>query len=149
MRAVVQRAGKSRVTVKGQVTGEIEKGFVVLLGVGKEDNEEDALYLARKIANLRIFEDSMGKMNLSINEIGGEILCVSQFTLYADTRKGNRPSFVDAALPDDARALYHVFTEFLRHEGLKVEEGVFKEDMKVELINDGPVTIIIDSRKTD
>ena len=147
MRAVVQRAGKSRVLAEGKVTGEIEKGFVVLLGVGKEDKEEDALYLAKKIAGLRVFEDSMGKMNLGIKETGGEILCISQFTLYADTRKGNRPSFVDAALPDDAKALYDLFTGFLRQEGIKVQEGVFKADMKVELINDGPVTIMIDSRK--
>ena len=148
MRAVVQRAGKSRVLVDSKVTGEIEKGFVVLLGVGKEDNEEDALYLARKIGNLRVFEDEEGKMNLGIKEIGGEILAVSQFTLYADTRKGNRPSFVDAGLPETAKALYDVFTNLLRQEGIKVQEGIFQEDMQVELINDGPVTIILDSKKT-
>lgn len=148
MRAVVQRAGRSRVLVDSKVTGEIEKGFVVLLGVGKEDNDEDALYLARKIGNLRVFEDEEGKMNLGIKEIGGEILAVSQFTLYADTRKGNRPSFVDAGLPETAKALYDVFTNLLRQEGIKVQEGIFQEDMQVELINDGPVTIILDSKKT-
>ncbi|MDX2005307.1 MAG: D-aminoacyl-tRNA deacylase [Meiothermus sp.] len=145
MRAVVQRVSEARVVVDGQIVGEIEKGFTVLLGVGKGDTQEDAAYLARKIANLRVFTDPEGKMNLGLADVGGRVLAVSQFTLYADTRKGNRPSFIDAATPDDGKRLYGQFCDLLRQQGLEVAEGIFQADMKVQLVNDGPVTIWLDS----
>lgn len=148
MRAVVQRVSRSSVTVEGQVTGEIKKGLMVLLGVAEGDTEKDAEYIANKVAGLRIFEDSEDKMNLSVKDVGGDILAVSQFTLLGDVRKGKRPSFSDAARPDAANELYKKFISFLQQDGLHVEEGVFQTHMMVELVNDGPVTILLDSKKT-
>lgn len=146
MRVVVQRSKAAKVTVEGTVVGSITNGLVLLVGVTHEDREEDAAFLAEKIANLRIFEDDGGKMNLSILEAGGEILSVSQFTLYGDCRKGRRPNFMDAAKPDQALSIYNAFNSYLSEKGLKVENGVFGAMMDVQLINDGPVTLIIDSK---
>jgi D-tyrosyl-tRNA(Tyr) deacylase len=145
MRVVIQRAAWGRVRVAGEVVGEIGPGLVVLVGVRRGDLPEDAAYLAKKTANLRIFADEAGKMNRSVKEIGGEVLAVSQFTLYAETRKGNRPSFVQAAEPDLGKRLYEHYVELLLKEGLHVETGVFGAMMEVELLNDGPVTILVDS----
>lgn len=145
MRAVIQRVSSASVTVAGKVVGEINAGFLVLLGVKRGDTVDDAAYLARKIARLRIFNDDAGKMNLALEAVGGAVLAVSQFTLYADTRGGNRPSFIDAAAPDDGKRLYETFCERLRDEGVEVARGIFQADMKVSLVNDGPVTILIDS----
>ena len=147
MRVVLQRAKWGRVRVEGEVVGEIGLGLVALVGVRRGDTPEDAAYLAKKTANLRIFADEDGKMNLSVKEVGGEVLAVSQFTLYADTRKGNRPSFTQAADPTLGRQLYELYIELLLKEGLHVETGVFGAMMEVELLNDGPVTIIIDSEE--
>ncbi|HPD89822.1 MAG TPA: D-aminoacyl-tRNA deacylase [Bacillota bacterium] len=147
MRAVIQRVKQSRVLVNGEVTGAIQQGFTVLLGVCQEDDVQDAQYLARKIANLRVFEDLDGKMNVSLKEVEGKVLAVSQFTLLGDTRKGNRPSFVEAAPPEKAKTLYDAFTSFLVEEGITVEEGIFQAEMMVEISNDGPVTILMDSKK--
>lgn len=147
MRAVIQRVKQSRVLVNGEVTGAIQQGFTVLLGVCQEDDIPDAQYLARKIANLRVFEDLDGKMNVSLKEVEGKVLAVSQFTLLGDTRKGNRPSFVEAAPPDKAKTLYDAFTSYLAEEGIAVEEGIFQAEMMVEISNDGPVTILMDSKK--
>jgi D-tyrosyl-tRNA(Tyr) deacylase len=138
---------QSRVLVNGEVTGAIQQGFTVLLGVCQEDDIPDAQYLARKIANLRVFEDLDGKMNVSLKEVEGKVLAVSQFTLLGDTRKGNRPSFVEAAHPDKAKTLYDAFTSYLAEEGIAVEEGIFQAEMMVEISNDGPVTILMDSKK--
>jgi len=146
MRVVVQRSKAARVTVDGEVTGQITKGFVLLVGVTHEDKEEDAAYLADKIANLRVFEDAAGKMNLSLLDVGGEILSVSQFTLYGDCRKGRRPSFIEAARPEQAVQLYEAFNGMLREKGIRVETGVFGAMMDVELTNDGPVTLIVESK---
>ncbi|MEH7093843.1 D-aminoacyl-tRNA deacylase [Neobacillus vireti] len=146
MRIVVQRSKKAKVTVDGEITGRIKQGFVLLVGVTHEDKEEDALYLADKIANLRIFDDHEGKMNLSLLDVGGEILSVSQFTLYGDCRKGRRPNFMDAARPEQAVVLYEAFNQMLRDKGITVETGVFGAMMDVELINDGPVTLIVESK---
>jgi D-aminoacyl-tRNA deacylase len=148
MRVVVQRSKAASVTVGGEVTGQITKGLVLLVGFTHADKEEDAVYLADKIANLRIFEDAAEKMNLSLLDVGGEILSVSQFTLYGDCRKGRRPNFMDAARPDQAVQLYELFNSLLREKGIRVETGVFGAMMDVELINDGPVTLIVDSSKT-
>lgn len=147
MRAVIQRVKQSKVLVNGEVTGAIQQGFTVLLGVCQEDDIPDAQYLARKIANLRVFEDLDGKMNVSLKEVEGKVLAVSQFTLLGDTRKGNRPSFVEAAYPDKAKTLYDAFTSYLAEEGIAVEEGIFQAEMMVEISNDGPVTILMDSKK--
>ena len=147
MRAVVQRVSRARVTVNGQTTGQIGRGLVVLLGVSSGDDEQAARQLADKIAELRVFEDEGGKMNRSLLESGGALLAVSQFTLYGDCRKGRRPSFDRAARPEQARALYEKFVEFLRARGLRVEEGVFQAMMEVELVNDGPVTLLLDSER--
>lgn len=147
MRAVVQRVSKSSVTVEGNVTGKIERGLMVLLGVAEDDTVSDAEYMANKVAGLRIFEDDEEKMNLSVKDIGGDILAVSQFTLLGDVRKGKRPSFSKAARPDEANDLYQKFISFLREDGLHVEEGVFQTHMMVDLVNDGPVTILLDSKK--
>ena len=147
MRAVVQRVSRARVTVKGNTTGEIGLGLLVLLGVGQEDTEADAAYLAEKIAGLRIFEDDHGKMNLGLRDVGGSVLAVSQFTLYGDVRRGKRPSFDAAASPEKARQLYEFFVEQIRQAGLLCETGRFQEMMQVELVNDGPVTILLDSAK--
>ena len=144
MKAVIQRVSKGSVTVEGRRVAEIGRGLVILLGIGPNDGEENARALARKIALLRIFEDSQGKMNLSVLDVKGEAIVVSQFTLYADTRKGNRPAFTDAALPELARPLCGRFTELLREQGVPVQEGEFEAHMVVEIVNDGPVTISFD-----
>lgn len=147
MRAVVQRVSRAKVTVEGQVTGEIGPGLLVLLAVGRGDSREEAEYLADKIAGLRVFEDEHGKMNCSVTEVGGSVLIVSQFTLYGDVRRGKRPSFDRAAPPEQARELYEYFVERLRSGGLSCETGIFQEMMRVELVNEGPVTILLDSSK--
>lgn len=146
MRVVIQRVSQANVIADGVESGKIEKGFLLLVGVEEEDASEDVDYLTRKIANLRVFEDEEGKMNLSLREVQGEILSISQFTLHANTKKGNRPSFVQAAKPEKADALYEELNRNLRNEGFKVETGVFGADMDVSLVNDGPVTILIDSK---
>jgi D-aminoacyl-tRNA deacylase len=145
MKAVIQRVASASVMVEGKIVGEIERGFLVLLGVKRGDTQDDAAYLARKIAKLRVFNDPSGKMNLALEQVDGAILAVSQFTLYADTRDGNRPGFSQAAAPDDGNRLYKTFCEMLRNENLEVQTGIFQTEMKVSLVNDGPVTIIIDS----
>ena len=147
MRAVVQRVTEARVTVAGNITGQIGVGLVVLLGVARDDENGDADYLADKIVNLRVFQDEQGKMNRSILETRGQMLVVSQFTLYGDVRRGRRPSYTEAAEPDKANKLYEYFVERVRSFGLKVETGVFQAMMEVSLINDGPVTILLDSRR--
>lgn len=147
MRAVVQRVSRASVTVQEEVTGRIARGLLVLIAVGSADNESDADYLADKIIGLRVFEDDMGKMNLNLGEVGGSVLAVSQFTLYGDVRRGKRPSFDAAAPPEKARALYEYFVERIRAVGLRCETGRFQEMMQVELVNDGPVTILLDSSK--
>ncbi|NCB41687.1 MAG: D-tyrosyl-tRNA(Tyr) deacylase [Clostridia bacterium] len=147
MRAVVQRVAKSEVASGGVISGKIGKGLTVLLGVGENDTKEDALYMAGKISRLRIFEDNEEKMNLSITDVGGDVLTVSQFTLYGDVIKGNRPSFSSAAKPEKAYELYQAFCIALKGLGLHVEEGVFQTDMLLEIHNDGPVTILLDSKK--
>lgn len=146
MRIVVQRSKRASVTVSDEVVGKIEKGFTLLVGVTHEDKEEDAQFLADKIAHLRVFEDENGKMNLSLMDVGGEILSVSQFTLYGDCRKGRRPNFMDAARPDHAEVIYEKFNGFLREKGIHVETGTFGAMMDVEIINDGPVTLILESK---
>ncbi|MDT2565440.1 D-aminoacyl-tRNA deacylase [Enterococcus avium] len=146
MRAVIQRVSEASVTIDEQVVGKIGCGFMILLGIHEEDTQEDADYLIRKIPLLRVFEDTEGKMNQSLQDVGGSVLSVSQFTLYADTKKGNRPSFVKAARPEIAIPLYEYFNEGLRQAGLVVETGEFGGDMDVALINDGPVTILFDTR---
>jgi D-tyrosyl-tRNA(Tyr) deacylase len=148
MRAVVQRVSRAQVMVNGEVAGKISRGIVVLVAVGTEDSNSDADYLADKIAGLRIFEDENGKMNLAVSDIRGGIMVVSQFTLYGDVRRGKRPSFDAAALPQRARELYEYFLERIRATGLTCETGRFQETMQVELVNDGPVTILLDSAKT-
>ena len=147
MRAVVQRVSRSSVVSDGVCTGEIQQGLMVLLGVTHDDNEQDARYLAEKIANLRIFEDEEDKLNLSVQEVGGAVLSVSQFTLYGDCRRGRRPSFTEAARPEQANALYEQFNQFLQQQGIAVETGRFQTHMAVELVNDGPVTMLLDSKK--
>jgi D-tyrosyl-tRNA(Tyr) deacylase len=147
MRAVVQRVGHASVKVEGQLAGKIAEGLLVLLGVGRDDSEADADYLAGKIAGLRIFEDEGGKMNRSVLDMGGAVLAVSQFTLLGDVRKGKRPSFDEAAPPERAKALYERFVQGVRALGLGCETGRFQEKMEVELLNHGPVTILLDSKK--
>jgi len=148
MRAVVQRVSRAQVTVNGEIAGKIGLGLLVLLGVGRDDGEADATYLAEKIAGLRVFEDAEGKMNRSVQDVGGSVLAVSQFTLYGDVRRGKRPSFDAAAPPEKARQLYEFFVEQIRAAGLPCETGRFQEMMKVELVNEGPVTILLDSGKS-
>ncbi len=147
MRAVVQRVSRAQVTVNGEVAGRIGLGLLVLLGVGRDDAEVDAVYLAEKICGLRVFEDDQGKMNRSVQEAGGAVLAVSQFSLYGDVRHGKRPSFDAAAPPGKARQLYELFVERTRAAGLHCETGRFQEMMKVESANQGPVTILLDSGK--
>jgi D-tyrosyl-tRNA(Tyr) deacylase len=147
MRAVVQRVSRSTVTIGDKVTGEIGQGLLVLLGVGQNDSESDAEYCAEKICGLRIFEDDQGKMNRSLLDDGGSVLAVSQFTLYGDVRRGKRPSFDAAARPEAAKRLYEYFVERIRAAGLHCETGRFQEMMRVALVNEGPVTILIDSEK--
>jgi len=147
MRAVLQRVTRARVLVEGRVAGEIAAGLLVLLGVGKDDTPATAAHLAKKTAELRIFNDAQGKMNLSLLESGGAALVISQFTLYADVRRGRRPGFERAAPPEEASALYEEYVRCLRAFALRVETGVFRAHMEVELVNDGPVTILLDSEK--
>jgi D-tyrosyl-tRNA(Tyr) deacylase len=147
MRAVIQRVSRAQVTVNGAVRGAIKNGLLVLLGVAADDGDADLAYLADKTAGLRIFEDDAGKMNLSVEDAGGALLVVSQFTLFGDVRRGRRPSFDNAAPPQMADALYQRYVELLRAKGLQVETGIFQAMMEVELVNDGPVTILLDSKK--
>jgi D-tyrosyl-tRNA(Tyr) deacylase len=147
MRAVVQRVSRASVNVEGGLTGQIAEGLLVLLGVAQDDSEADADYLAEKVAGLRIFEDEAGKMNLSVAEVRGAVLAVSQFTLFGDVRRGKRPSFDAAARPEQAKALYEHFVGCIRARGLRCETGRFQEIMEVELVNSGPVTILLDSKK--
>lgn len=146
MRAVLQRSKEASVTVNGEVKGEIRSGAVLLVGITHEDTEEDARYIADKVVNLRIFEDEEGKMNHSLLDVGGEILSISQFTLYGDVRKGRRPNFMNAARPDHAEVIYDYFNTLLENKGMKVETGVFGAMMDVNLTNDGPVTLLIESK---
>ncbi|WP_161877842.1 D-aminoacyl-tRNA deacylase [Alkalibacterium sp. MB6] len=146
MRVVIQRVTKAKVIVENETVGEIKKGFLLLVGVEEADTEEDVDYIVRKVVNMRIFEDDQEKMNRSLKDVGGDILSISQFTLHADTKKGNRPSFIAAAKPDVAQELYEQFNEKLRANELKVETGVFGAHMDVALTNDGPVTILVDSK---
>jgi len=149
MRAVIQRVSRAKVTVENNIVGEIANGFMILLGVGASDTSEDADYLADKILKLRVFEDEAGKMNLSIKDVNGELLIVSQFTLYGDCRRGTRPSFTNAAPGAKAEELYNYFVNKCTAEGIKkVQTGVFGAHMEVDITNDGPVTILIDSEKT-
>lgn len=145
MKVVIQRVSESSVKVDGKVVGEIGKGFMLLVGIDENDSTSDANWLIQKILNLRVFGDDEGKLNLSILDISGEILCISQFTLISDYKKGNRPSFIKAAKPDKAIPLFDYFKEEISKSGLKTESGIFGADMKVSLINDGPVTIVMDS----
>lgn len=147
MRSVVQRVKRAAVIVNGENVGEISAGLLILLAVGQEDQEDDVTWMVDKLVGLRIFEDEEGKMNLSVRDVGGEILVVSQFTLYGDCRSGKRPSFTNAALPERAKALYEQTAKGIRSHGLKVETGIFQAQMDVELINDGPVTLLLDSEK--
>lgn len=147
MRAVVQRVTYSKVTVDGEVIGEIQKGLNVLLGIGHEDTDKDIEYMAEKIVNLRIFEDSNNKMNLSLLDVKGELIVVSQFTLYGDCRKGKRPSYDKAARPEIAEAMYNKFIAYLKKYDIKVQTGKFQAMMMVDIQNDGPVTLLIDSKK--
>lgn len=144
MRLVVQRVKKAKVEVEGKTVGSINNGFLVLLGVTHTDTRKEADYLVKKLCNLRVFEDENGKMNLGLKDVGGELLIVSQFTLYADCSQGNRPSFINAAKPDVANELYEYFCQKCKEQNIKVEKGIFGADMKVSLLNDGPVTIILE-----
>jgi D-aminoacyl-tRNA deacylase len=146
MRAVIQRVEQASVTVEGEVCGQIGPGLLVLLAVEQSDDEKDLLFINRKILNLRVFEDDQGRMNRSLLEVGGEILVVSQFTLYGDCRKGNRPSYSRAAAPEQAERLYDRLIEEMRREKIRVQSGRFQAMMKVALVNDGPVTLIVDSK---
>lgn len=146
MRLVIQRVSHAKVEIDQQVVGEIEQGFMVLVGVEEEDEQEDVDYLVRKVSKMRIFSDEEGKMNLSLDQVGGKVLSISQFTLHADTRKGNRPSFTRSAYPEKGQQLYESFNQGLEVAGIQVETGEFGADMQVSLTNDGPVTILIDSK---
>lgn len=145
MKVVIQRVSEASVKVDGIVVGEINKGFMLLIGIDENDEKTDADWLVQKILNLRVFSDENDKLNLSIKDINGEILCISQFTLIADYKKGNRPSFIKAAKPDKAIPLFEYFKEELSKSDLRIESGIFGADMKVSLINDGPITIVMDS----
>ena len=146
MKSVIQSATEANVKVEGKIVGEITKGLLLLIGIDEEDEKTDADWLVQKILNLRIFGDEEGKLNLSVTDISGEILCISQFTLIADYKKGNRPSFIKAAKPDKAIPLFEYFKNEIAKSGLKTESGIFGADMKVSLLNDGPVTIVMDSK---
>jgi len=146
MKIVVQRVSQASVKVSGEIVGEISKGLLLLVGIEENDEKEDAEWLSKKILDLRIFSDEEGKMNRSVKNINGEILCVSQFTLIADYKKGNRPSFIKAAKPEKAVPLFEYFKGLIKSSGLKTESGIFGADMKVNLLNDGPVTIVMDSK---
>lgn len=148
MRAVVQRVSSSSVSVDGNVVGKIDKGFNVLLGISVDDTLDDLKYIKDKIVNLRVFEDENGKLNLSLKDVGGELLLVSQFTLYGDCRKGRRPNFMQAKGGDEAKELYEKFVAMCKGEDIKVETGIFAADMKVSIENDGPVTLLLESKKT-
>jgi D-tyrosyl-tRNA(Tyr) deacylase len=148
MRAVIQRVKSAEVEVNGRLAGKIERGLLVFVGVGKGDGEADISYLTTKIPDLRIFEDHSGKFNLSLKEVGGEMLIVSQFTLFGDTRKGRRPSFSDAEDPPVAKILYEQLIENMKGQGIPVQTGEFQATMEVRLVNDGPVTLLLDSRKS-
>ena len=147
LRAVIQRVSEASVRVDGAVVGQIGQGFLVLLGVTHSDEEKDAVWLAKKIAGLRLFEDAGGKTNLGLADVGGAVLAVSQFTLYGNARKGRRPSFVKAARPEQAEPLYEQFCAALREEGIEVAQGVFQTQMQVALVNDGPVTLIVETEE--
>ena len=147
MRIIVQRVKRADVEVEKKIVGEIDKGLLVFLGVGREDDESDIDYMVNKVVGLRIFEDEDDKMNLSLEDIEGELLVISQFTLHGDARKGRRPSFIESAAPDIGEDYYEKFVEKCKDKGLKVETGIFGADMKVNLTNDGPVTIMLDSKK--
>jgi D-aminoacyl-tRNA deacylase len=147
MRAVVQRVARAKVEAEGRLTGQIGKGLLIFLGVGNGDTPQEAEYLLEKILNLRIFEDAEGKLNLSLKDIGGELMVISQFTLYADCRKGRRPSFTAAAPPEEAKALYEYFLEKAKVAGIPAAAGVFQSHMEVELVNSGPVTILLDTSR--
>lgn len=146
MKTVIQRVSEAKVEVENKTVGKISRGFLLLIGVDEQDEKEDADWLIRKILDLRIFSDNEGKMNLSIKDISGEILCISQFTLIADYKKGNRPSFIKAAKPQKALDLFNYFKTEIAKSGLKIESGIFAADMKVSLVNDGPVTLVFDSK---
>lgn len=146
MKIVIQRVTEANVKVEGKIVGEITKGLLLLIGIDEEDEKTDADWLVQKILNLRIFGDEEGKLNLSVTDISGEILCISQFTLIADYKKGNRPSFIKAAKPDKAIPLFEYFKNEIAKSGLKTESGIFGADMKISLLNDGPVTIVMDSK---
>ncbi len=147
MRAVIQRVSRASVTVADEVVGQIDTGLLVLLGVAQGDTQEDVNWMANKVRGLRVFPDDEGKMNLDVGAVGGSILAVSQFTLLGDCRKGRRPSFVKAAAPDQAQSLYGSFVAELRGQGMSIQEGRFQQHMDVELVNDGPVTLLVDSRQ--
>lgn len=147
MRAVVQRVTSSKVTVEGNIIGSINKGLNILIGISKDDTEEDLLYIKEKLINLRIFEDEADKINLSVLDVKGEILVISQFTLYGDCRKGRRPNFMEAEGGEKAKVLYERFIELLKESNLKIETGEFGAHMKVDIQNDGPVTLMLDSKK--
>lgn len=147
MRVVLQRVTSAAVSVDGEVCGSIEKGLLALVGIEDSDTDADLAYMCDKVSGLRIFEDADGKMNLSVKDIGGSILAVSQFTLYGDCRKGKRPSFSSAGKPEYANEMYEKFMSLLKNEGIRVEKGIFGADMKVSLVNDGPVTLLVDSKK--
>lgn len=149
MKVILQRVKEATVEVDSKIVGKIDKGYCLLVGVHKNSTEEDAVYLAKKVVNARLFEDELGKMNLTLKEVNGDILSVSQFTLYADTKKGNRPSFTDAARPDVANELYEKFNEYLEKENLRVETGKFQSYMSLQITNDGPVTIVYEKISND
>ena len=146
MKIVIQRVSCASVRVEGVIVGQIQQGLMLMVGVEEGDDKSDAEWLAKKILDLRIFSDSEGKMNLSVKDISGDVLCISQFTLLAEYKKGNRPSFIKAARPEMAVDLFEYFKELIKNSGLKVESGIFGADMKVELLNNGPVTIVMDSK---
>ncbi len=147
MRAVIQKVSRAKIIVNGETISEIGPGLLALIGIGREDGEKDMAYLADKIPNLRIFEDGEGKLNRSVSDVGGEILMVSQFTLYGNAQHGRRPSFIDAAPPEEARPIYERLLGIFREKGVSLKTGIFQAHMEIELVNDGPVTLLLDSKK--